>query len=147
MAHPVSQKWFLSSLTNEPVAVNMTVYMFPLQYWLLGSSKHLSVQTHGSCSASLLTPSLLIQIKKSWFYTSAVSPNGNQPIDWKDWCWCWCWCYSLEGLMLKLKLQYFGHLMRRVDSLEKTMMLGKWRGGEGSNREWGGWMALPTQWT
>ena len=33
--------------------------------------------------------------------------------------------YSLEGLMLKLKLQYFGHLMRRTDSLEKTMMLGK----------------------
>ena len=32
---------------------------------------------------------------------------------------------SLEGLMLKLKLQYFGHLMRRVDSLEKTLMLGK----------------------
>ena len=41
--------------------------------------------------------------------------------------------YSLEGLMLKLKLQYFGHLMRRVDSLEKTLMLGKiegkWRRG------------------
>ena len=36
--------------------------------------------------------------------------------------------YSLEGLMLKLKLQYFGHLMRRVDSLEKTLMLG-WVGG------------------
>ena len=33
-------------------------------------------------------------------------------------------CVSLEGLMLKLKLQYFGHLMRRVDSLEKTLMLG-----------------------
>ena len=32
--------------------------------------------------------------------------------------------YSLEGMMLKLKLQYFGHLMRRVDSLEKTLMLG-----------------------
>ena len=32
--------------------------------------------------------------------------------------------YSLEGLMLKLKLQYFGHLMRRVDSLEKTLMMG-----------------------
>ena len=32
--------------------------------------------------------------------------------------------YSLEGLMVKLKLQYFGHLMRRVDSLEKTLMLG-----------------------
>ena len=39
--------------------------------------------------------------------------------------------YSLEGLMLKLKLQYFGHLMRRVDSLEKTLMLG----GIGSRRK------------
>ena len=36
--------------------------------------------------------------------------------------------YSLEGLMLKLKLQYFGHLMRRDDSLEKTLMLGKIEG-------------------
>ena len=42
--------------------------------------------------------------------------------------------YSLEGLMLKLKLQYFGYLMRRADSLEKTLMLGKiegrWRRGQ-----------------
>ena len=37
--------------------------------------------------------------------------------------------YSLEGLMLKLKLQYFGHLMGRTDSLEKTLMLGKIEGG------------------
>ena len=37
--------------------------------------------------------------------------------------------YSLEGLMLKLKLQYFDHLMRRTDSLEKTLMLGKNEGG------------------
>ena len=37
--------------------------------------------------------------------------------------------YLLEGLMLKLKLQYFGHLMRRTDSLEKTLMLGKIEGG------------------
>ena len=41
--------------------------------------------------------------------------------------------YSLEGLMLKLKLQYFGHLMRRVDSLEKTLMLG----GSGGRRRRG----------
>ena len=40
--------------------------------------------------------------------------------------------YSLEGLMLKLKLQYFGHLMQRADSLEKTLMLGK---TEGTKRE------------
>ena len=38
--------------------------------------------------------------------------------------------YSLEGLTLKLKLQYFGHLMKRTDSLEKTLMLGKIEGGK-----------------
>ena len=44
--------------------------------------------------------------------------------------------YSLEGLMLKLKLQYFGHLMRRTDSLEKTLMLGKIEDRrKGDNRE------------
>ena len=54
---------------------------------------------------------------------------------------------SLEGLMLKLKLQYFGHLMWRGDSFEKTLMLGKIEGGgEGDDRGWDGWMASPTQW-
>ena len=43
--------------------------------------------------------------------------------------------YSLEGLMLKLKLQYFGHLMRRTDSFEKTLMLGKIEGGRRSGRQ------------
>ena len=54
---------------------------------------------------------------------------------------------SLEGLMLKLKLQYFGHLMERADSFEKTLMLGKIEAGEGDDRGWDGWMASPTQWT
>ena len=50
--------------------------------------------------------------------------------------------------MLKLKLQYFGHLMRRADSFEKTLMLGKIEaGGKGDDRGWDGWMASPTQWT
>ena len=56
--------------------------------------------------------------------------------------------YSLEGLMLKLKLQYFSHLMWRTDSLEKTLMLGKIEGKR--RRGWqrmNGWMASPTQWT
>ena len=75
----------------------------------------------------------------------------------KNWCfWMWCWRkllrvpwtarrsnqsilkeispeYSLKGLMLKTKLQYFGHLMRRTDSFEKTLMLGKI---EGRRRRW-----------
>ena len=70
--------------------------------------------------------------------------------------------YSLEGLMLKLKLQYFGHLMWRADSLEKTLMLGKtgawwlmnirkdldaWWQEEKGTRGWDGWMASQTQWT
>ena len=53
---------------------------------------------------------------------------------------------SLEGLMLKLKLQYFGHLMRRGDSMEKTLMQERLKArGEGDNRGWDGWMASPTQ--
>ena len=49
--------------------------------------------------------------------------------------------YSLEGLMLKLKLQYFGHQMRRTDSLENTLMLGKIEGGRrrGQQDEMAGW--------
>ena len=47
----------------------------------------------------------------------SVHPKGNQS------------CVLLEGLMLMLKLQYFGHLMQRTDSLEKTLMLGKTEGG------------------
>ena len=56
---------------------------------------------------------------------------------------------SLEGLMLKLKLQYFGHLMQRTDSLEKNPLC--WErlkaGGEGDDRGWDGCMASPTRWT
>ena len=56
--------------------------------------------------------------------------------------------YSLEGLMLKLNLQYFGHLMQRTNSLEMTWC---WEilkaGGEGDDRRWDGWMASLTQWT
>ena len=48
--------------------------------------------------------------------------------------------FSLEGLMLKLKLQYFGHLMRRTDSLEKTLMLGKTEGGRRRERQRMRWL-------
>ena len=55
---------------------------------------------------------------------------------------------SLEGLMVKLKLQNFGHLIQRTDSLEKTLMLGKIEGKRrGDNRGPEGWMASLTQWT
>ena len=82
---------------------------------------------------------------ESW----TIKKVEHQRIDaFELWCWrrllrvpCIAWRYnqsilkeispecSLEGLMMKLKLQYFGHLMRRADSLEKTLMLGKIEGG------------------
>ena len=56
--------------------------------------------------------------------------------------------YSLEGLILKLKCQYFGHLMRRTDSLEKTLNLGKNEGERRRERQrMRGWMASLTRWT
>ena len=48
--------------------------------------------------------------------------------------------YSLEGLMLKLKLQYFGHLMQRIDSFEKTLTLGKIEGGRRRGRQRMRWL-------
>ena len=55
--------------------------------------------------------------------------------------------YSLKGLMMKLKLQYFGHLVRRADSLEKTLMLGKTEGRRRRGRQRMKWlMASLTQW-
>ena len=65
-----------------------------------------------------------------------VHPKGNQ-----SWI-------VIGRTDLKLKLQYFGHLMWRADSFEKTLILGKMRAGrEGDNRGWDCWMASPTQWT
>ena len=68
-----------------------------------------------------------------------VNPKGNQP-----------WIFLLEGLMLKMKFQYFGHLMQRAKSLEKTLMLGKTEGKRRSGqvrRGWDGWIASLTHWT
>ena len=56
--------------------------------------------------------------------------------------------YSLQGVMMKLKHQYFFHLMQRTDSLEKILMLGKVEGRRRrGNRAWDGWTASPMWWT
>ena len=91
-------------------------------------------------------------LKIWWFWTVVLEKTFESPLDCKeiqpvhpkgDQSWC-----SLEGLMLKVKLQYFGHLMRRVDSSEKTLMLGGiGAGGEWDDRGWDGWMVSPTRWT
>ena len=85
---------------------------------------------------------------KNWcFWTVMLEKTLENPLDCKKFQSDQSWC-SLEGLILKLKLQYFGHLMQRTDSFEKTLMLGKTEvGGEGDDRGWDGWMASRTQWT
>ena len=120
------------------------------------ANKGLSSQSYGFSSSHVWMWEL--DYKESWalknwrFWTLVLEKTFGSPLD----------CkrsnqsilkeinpeYSLERLMLKLKLQYFGHLMQRTDSLKKTLMLGKTEGGrEGDDRGWDGWMASLTRWT
>ena len=119
------------------------------------ASKGLSSQSYGFSSSHV------------WMWELDIKKSKQQKIDAFE-LWCWRRLFrvpwtarrsnqsvlkeispecSLERLMLKLKLQYFGHLMGRVDSLEKTLMPGGiGAGGEGVDRGWDGWMASPTRW-
>ena len=87
---------------------------------------------------------------KNWcFWAVVLGKTLESPLDWSNQSILKEISpeYSLEGLMLKLKLQYFGHLMRRTDSFGKTLILekteGKRRRGQ-QRTSW--WMASPTQW-
>ena len=81
-------------------------------------------------------------VLKNWCsWTVVLEKTLESPLDWKEINQSILEEispeYSLEGLMLKLKLQYFGHLIRRTDSLEKTLMLGKIK-----DRRWRGWQRM-----
>ena len=78
---------------------------------------------------TIIAPALSRHLGKAWFWTREdYIHRGDQ-----SWC-------SLEGLMVKLKLQHFGHLMRRVDSLEKTLMLGGIGGSRRRGRQRMRWL-------
>ena len=77
---------------------------------------------------------IVVVEKTCEFLEQQFNPEGNQP------------CISLEGLMLKLKLQYFGHLMQRADSLERPWCWDRLRAG-GEDRGWDRWMASLIRWT
>ena len=83
-------------------------------------------------------------LKKRCFQTVVMEKNFESPLDSKEIYQSILKEinpeYSLEGLMLKLKLQYFGHLMQRTDSLGKTLMMGKIEGGRRRRWQRMGWL-------
>ena len=91
-------------------------------------------------------------VQKNWcFWTVVLEKTLESPLDCKeiqpvhpkgDKSWVFIGRSDVE-----LKLQYFGHLMQRADSFEKTLMLGKIEGGRRGDRGWDGWMASLTRWT
>ena len=83
--------------------------MYGYESWTIKKVEHQKIDAFELLEKTLESPSDCREIKP-------VNPKGNQPEN------------SLKRLMLKLKLQYFGHLMRRADSLEKTLMLGNIEG-------------------
>ena len=119
------------------------------------SNKGLSSQSYGFSSSHVCIWELDYKedwVSRKWcFWTVKLENTLESPLDCKDiqpvnpkgnQCWI------LEGLMLKQKLQYFGHLMGRTDSFEKTLMLEKIEGGRRRvDRGWDGWMASPAQQT
>jgi len=119
------------------------------------SNKGLSSQSYGFSSSHVCIWELDYKedwVSRKWcFWTVMLENTLESPLDCKDiqpvnpkgnQCWI------LEGLMLKQKLQYFGHLMGRTDSFEKTLMLEKIEGGRRRvDRGWDGWMASPAQQT
>ena len=85
--------------------------------------------------------------KNWWLWTMVLEKTLESSLDCKEFQPVHPQGNQLEGLMLKLKLQSFGHLMWRTDSFEKTLMLGKIEGGtRRDDRGWDGWMASLTQW-
>ena len=111
--------------------------------------QHIKKQRHYSANKVCLVKAMVFPVVMYGCESWAIKKVEYQRIDAFE-LWCWRrllrvpWTarrssqsilkeispeYSVEGLMLKLKLQYFGHLMRRTDSLEKTLMLGKFEGG------------------
>ena len=123
--------------TTLPTKVHMVkamvfpVVMYGCESWTIKKAKHQRVDAFELwCWRRLLTVPWTAR-RSSQSILKEISPE-----------------YSLEGLMLKLKLKYFGHLLWRTDSLEKTLMLAQLKAGrEGDDRGWDGWVASLTRWT
>ena len=148
MRHPAQ------GATGGWVMPGLAFKWFPLcEFSLFDTSRDITLQTKVHLIKAMVFPMVMYGCE-SWTVKKA---EGQRTDAFELWCWRSLlrvpWTarrsnlnesilkeispgISLEGIMLKLKLQYFGHLMRRVDSLEKTLMLGGiGAGGKGDNRE------------
>ena len=106
-----SRDFTLSTMVHLVKAMVFPVVMYGCEIWILKKAEHRRIDAFELwCWRRLLRVPWTAR-RSNQSILKEISPE-----------------YSLEGLMLKLKLQYFGHLMRRVDSLEKTLMLGGTRG-------------------
>ena len=102
------QRCYFANKCPYVKAMVSPIIMYRCESWTIKKAKHQRVDAFGLwCSRRLLRVPCTAR-RSNQSILKEISPE-----------------YSLEGLMLKLKLQYFGHLMRRADSLEKTPMLGK----------------------
>ena len=111
------------------MAMVFPVVMYGCERWTLKKAKHQKIDALNCGIGEVGSPLDCKEIQP-------VHPKGNQS-----------WMF-IEGLMLKLKLQSFGHLMWRADSLERPWCWeGLGAGGEGDDRGWDGWLASPTRWT
>ena len=104
-------------------AMVYSVVMYGCESWTIKKAEHQKIDAFELCCWRRLLRIPWTERRSNHSILKEISPE-----------------YSLEGLMLKLKLQYFGHLMQRADSLEKTLMLQKIEGGrEGDDRISDGW--------
>ena len=127
--HNKNQRHYFTSKGTYK-AVVFPVIMYGYEIWNIKKAEGQRIDAFELCVVLEKTHENPLDCKK----IKPVNPKGNPE-------------YSLEELTLKL--QYLGHLMRRADSLEKTLMLGKIEGWEreGDDRRSDGWMVSPTQWT
>ena len=104
-------------------AMVFSVVMYGCESWTIKKAEHRRIDAFELWHWRILLRVPWTARRSNWSILKEISPG----------------C-SLEGLMLKLKLQYFGHLMRRADSFEKTLMLGKIEGRRGRGRQRMRWL-------
>ena len=128
--HVKKQRHYFANKSPSSQSCGFPVVMYGHESWTLKKAEHLRIDTFGRWCWRRLLRVLWTARRSNQSILKEIGPE-----------------YSLEGLMLKLKLQYFGHLRWRTDSLETPWCWERLKAGEGDDRGWDGWMASLTRWT